>query len=78
MWARRSYLLHPLTGLTSPKVKFKCTGVEQKVFDGIKRTVAHDTLLAKLDFNKCFDIQTDAINYQLVSVIIHNGKPIQL
>ena len=45
MWARRSHILHPLTALTSPKVKFKWTSVEQKSFDKIKRTVAHDTLL---------------------------------
>ena len=45
MWARQSNILHPLTALTSPKVKFKSTGVEQRVFDEIKHTVAHDTLL---------------------------------
>ena len=36
----------------------------------------HDTLLAYPYFNKRFDIHTDARNYQLVSVISHNGKPI--
>ena len=43
MWDRRLHLLHPLTALTSPKVKFKWTDVEQKSYDEIKRTVAHDT-----------------------------------
>ena len=28
MWAKRSHLLHPLTTLTSHKVKFKCTDLE--------------------------------------------------
>ena len=31
--ARRSHLLHTLTLLKAPKVKFKCTDVEQKSFD---------------------------------------------
>ena len=30
IWDRRSHLLHPLTSLTPPKVKFKWTDVEQK------------------------------------------------
>ena len=52
MWDRRSHLIHPLTALTSNKVKFKWTDVEQKGFDDIKRDVAHDTLLPYPDFNK--------------------------
>ena len=44
MWSRRSYLLHPLTVITSNKVKFKWTDMEQKSFDDIKRAVAQDTL----------------------------------
>ena len=63
LWARRSHLFHPLTPLKSPKAKFKWTDVEQKAFDDIKRTVAHDTLLAYPDFNKRFDIHTDVSNY---------------
>ena len=62
MWAIRSYILHPLTAITSPKVKLKWTHMEQKVFDDIKRAVAHDTLLAYPDFSKRFDIHTDASN----------------
>ena len=43
MWVRLSILLHPLTVLTSTKVKFKWTDVKQKVFYDIKLAVAHDT-----------------------------------
>ena len=57
-------------------VKFKCTDVEQKLFDYIKRAVAHDTLLAYLNFSKWFDIHTYAINHQLGSVISKFFKPI--
>ena len=60
MWARWSHLLHPLTALTSNKVKFKWNDVEQKAFDDIKNIVAQDTLFAYSDINKSFDIHTDA------------------
>ena len=76
MWAIRSHLLHPLTALTLPKVKFKWTDVEHKAFDEINRIVSHDTLLAYPDFNKRFDIHTDASDHQLGAVIIQNGKTI--
>ena len=52
VWDRRSHLIHPLTSLTSNKVKLKCTDVEQKVFDYIKCSVAQDTLLAYPYFNR--------------------------
>ena len=74
IWARLSHLLHPLTALTSPKVKFKWTDVEHKVFDEIKRTVARDTLLAYLYINKRFNIHTDASNHQLGAVISQKGN----
>ena len=76
MWDNQLHLLHPLTALTSHKVKFKWTGVEQKDFDDIKRAVSQDTLLAYMDFNERFYIHTDARNYQLGAVIIQNSKPI--
>ena len=50
--------------------------MEQKVFDDIKQAVAHDTLLSYSDFNKYFDIHTDASNYQLVALIRQDNKPI--
>ena len=76
MCAKQSHLLHPLTSLTSPKVKFKWTEVEHKLFDDIYCTISHDTLLAYPYFNKRFDIHTDPSDYQLGAVIIQNGKPI--
>ena len=60
MWARQSHLLHPLTLLKPPKVKFKWTDVEQKSFDDIKRTVYHENLLEYPDFDKRFGIHTYA------------------
>ena len=60
MWAKRSHLLHPLTALTSHKVKCKRTDMEQKIFDDNKCGVSQDTLLAYLDFIERFIICTDA------------------
>ena len=76
MWAKRSHIIQTLTVLTSHKVKFKWTKLEQKAFDDIKNSVYQDTLLAYPDFNRRFDIHTDASDYQLGEVIIQNGKPI--
>ena len=50
--------------------------MEQKVFDDIKRAVAHDTLLAYPDVIKRFDIHTDTIEHQLGAVITQEGKTI--
>ena len=52
-------MTHPLTALTSNKVKFKWIDVEQKSFDEIKHIITRNTLLAYPDFNKRFDIHTD-------------------
>ena len=60
IWDKQSHLLHHLTALTSHKVKFKWTDLEQKSFDDNKRAVSQDTLLAYPDFNRIFDIHTDA------------------
>ena len=65
MRSRWSYLLQPLTALTSNKETFKWKDVEQKVFDDTKHIVACDTLLAYLYFNKQFDIHMDAIFFQI-------------
>ena len=76
MWFRRSHLLETLTALTSTKLMFKWTDVEQQAFDKIKQIVSCNALLIYLHFNECFDIHTDAINFQSGAVIIQNGKPI--
>ena len=75
MWAIDSYLLQTLTVLTSDKVTFEWTDVYQKFSDDIKE-FACDTLSAYLDLNECVDIQLDAINYQLGTVIGQKGKRI--
>ena len=76
MWSKRSHLLQPLTALTSKKVKFKWSVVEQKSFNKIKRIVARNTSLIYQDFNKRFGIPTDASEFQLGAVISQDGKEI--
>ena len=76
MWDKRSHILHPLTALTSHKVRFKWTDLEQKAFDDIKRAVSQENLLSYPYFNRSFYIHTDSRDHQLGAVIIQNGKPI--
>ena len=78
VWARQSHLLHPLAALTSNKVKFKWTDMEQKYFYDIKCAITWDTLLAYPDFYKRFDIHMNARYCQIVALIIQKVKPIVL
>ena len=75
-WIRRSEALAPLTALTSDKAKWQWTQVEQDAFDTIKRIASTHVLLAFPNFNKPFEIYTDASKSQLGAAITQNGKPI--
>ena len=75
MWAKKWYLVQPLTALTPKEVNFKWTYAEQKGFDETKQKVTHYALLIYPDFNKHFDIHTDARKLQLGAVISQDGKP---
>jgi hypothetical protein len=52
MRQERSHMLDALTGLVSPRVKYKWGEEQQKSFDEIKQKVSEDTLLAFPDFEK--------------------------
>ena len=69
IWPQRSHILAPLTALTSGKVKWKWTDEHQKAFDEMKHVITRETPLAYPDFNKPFDIHTDASLYQLSACI---------
>ena len=58
------------------KNKLKWTKIKQYSFGEIKRIVAHNTLLAYLNFNEEFKIHTNARKFQLVAVIIQKVKQI--
>ena len=71
-------MLENFTIITSSKVKFKWTKIEQYAFDKIKRIVARNNLLAYLDCDKKFKIYSYARKLKLGVVIIQKGKPIVL
>ena len=76
MWVRRSHVLAPLSRLMSKNVKWTWTEVEQQAFEDIKKIMSQEVFLAYPNFNKPFDIYTDASHLQLGSVISQDGKPI--
>jgi RNase H-like domain found in reverse transcriptase len=73
MWRHRSHLLAPLTNLTSNKDRtvgkkrgpIKWERVHQEAFDKIKQAITDDVMLSFPDFNKPFEIHTDASDVQL-------------
>ena len=60
MWVHHSDALAPLSALTSKNVKWKWTPKHQEAFEKVKQIVSHEVMLAYPDFNKPFDIHTDA------------------
>ena len=76
MWAKRSEILAPLSALTSNKATWKWTHIEQAAFDTMKKVMSKETLLIYPDFNKTFEIHTDASHTQLGACISQEGQPI--
>ena len=76
MWIRRSEVLAPLSRLTSKEAKWSWGSEEQKAFDTMKRIISKETLLTYPDFNKPFEIHTDASHTQLGAVLSQNKRPI--
>eukprot|EP00957_Ditylum_brightwellii_P078971 6005656-Ditylum_brightwellii.AAC.1 len=66
----------PLTKLCSKNQPWKWTDTEQKAFEHIKKTVAKNRLLIYPDFNKPFEIHTNASQYQSSATISQGGMPI--
>ena len=71
MWPRRAHLMKPLTELTG-KGSFVWTDQQQNAFDTLKSVMATDCLNAYSDYNKPFEIYTNASDYQLGAAIIQN------
>jgi hypothetical protein len=89
LWARQNKMLAPLTSLVgecgqtkttkskeTKKVPWHWDEVHQSAFDHVKATIAKDVVLAYLDFNKVFEIYTDASSKQLGAVITQDNRPI--
>ena len=82
MWPRRSHILAPLTDLLGTS-HFVWEAKHRDAFMEMKALMARDTLLAYLDHNREFFIETDASDYQLGGRIFQvyldqeTGKEIQ-
>jgi RNase H-like domain found in reverse transcriptase len=55
---------------------FKWIEAQDKAFHKVKEVITQNALLKFPDFNKIFDVHTDASQYQLGSVISQEGHPI--
>ena len=75
MWPHHTHVLAPLTALTG-KRSFLWTTECQEVFDQMKALVSSDALLMFPDHMQPFDVETDASEYQLGSVIKQHGHPV--
>ena len=73
-WKRHWHKVVPLTKITSSKVKFELTKIEQNAFKEIKRIADRDILSAYPYFNEYFITITNARDFQLWEVIIRNSK----
>eukprot|EP00957_Ditylum_brightwellii_P045029 3416050-Ditylum_brightwellii.AAC.1 len=76
MWKGRASLLAPLRELTPDTAKWEWTDVHRTSFRKLKEMLSKEVLLTYLNFNKPFDIQTDASDLQLGVVISQKGVPI--
>ena len=75
MWPRHTHVLAPLTTLTG-KHSFLWTPECQCAFDHMKALVSSDALLAFPDHTQPFDVEMDASEYQLGSVIKQHDRPV--
>ena len=75
MWPRHSHILASLTNLTG-KGTFHWNNIHQQAFDTMKALMVEDVLLQYPDHNLPFHINTDASDYQLGSIILHQDVPV--
>ena len=71
----RAHLLAPLTVLTGTN-PFSWNDKKERAFCAMKVIVASDCINTHPDYNKSFDIYTDASDYQVGAAIIQDSKPI--
>ena len=78
MWKRCAGYLDPLRNLTSTTAKWEWNETHQKAFEQAKRILSKEVLLTHCNFNKPFEINTDALDMQLGEVISQENIPIPL
>jgi len=55
---------------------FQWGGKQQKAFDTLKEKISTTPVLALLDLQRPFEIETDASDYAMGAVLMQHGKPI--
>ena len=76
MWKHVFDILIPLSSMNSKQIKWNWSEEFQKAFDTIKQLVSSKILFFNPNFNKPFDIHTDARKLQLGAVVSQDDKPI--
>ena len=75
MFPTRSHFLAPLNKLASKKGKDWYWGAaEHKEFESVKEMLTKHVTLAFPDFEKPFDLYTDASDQQLGAILVEDGK----
>ena len=74
MCQHRYEILTPLSSMTSNQAKWNQSEECQKVFDINKMLLSRESLLSYPNFNKPFEIHTDASKLKLGSVISQKGN----
>jgi hypothetical protein len=78
MWPSHAHILKPLTDQSGLKKKapIKWTNEMQQVFDKMCLLSAVDALAAYPDYNKRFNVYTDASDFRLGACIIQEERPV--
>jgi hypothetical protein len=78
MWPSRAHILKPLTNQSGLKKRapIKWTDDMQQAFDKMRLLMAADALADYPNYNKWFDIYTNASDFQLGACIIQEGRPV--
>ena len=79
VWPRCSHILASLAKLSSKtsKINWLWTKIHQQAFEESKAMLCKHAMLAYPDFEKPFDLYTDASNLQLgATLVVQDGKPI--
>ena len=75
MWPKQAHILSPLSA-ESGKKTFHWTDKMNNSFKQMKAILSADALMACLNHNKPFYIDTDASDYQMGAVIMQDEKPV--
>jgi transposase InsO family protein len=71
-----STLVTPLTNLTRHSVVWKWTDNCQRAFDSVKVALTNAPVLASPDFEKPFEVVSDASGFGIGAVLLQEGRPI--